>query len=254
MKIDFEKGLQQESPDRLTATHGRFDALSLSRCAAGMLLLFVFISGVLFSAGLRLYPQLHTILDTGMALLSGIATLLLWDVGTRFHSAFTKHLALTFATVFLYQFIHLMASVDWQGSFAPIAQAAETIRPGTWSPPSYILPIGIGLSLYLLRRGTVVRPINFALGLIVLGLVFSAIFDFLPRYTTVAWLGITRPALILVPLMWIWVGWVCWRLHSQRGTRSCPAGIAVRRRAPRTQAARRMARHRVDLDDIRGLP
>jgi hypothetical protein len=47
---------------------------------------------------------------------------------------------------------------------------------------------------------------GFALALILLGAGLFSAFHWLPAYTLPYWLGVTRPALILVPLLWVVVG------------------------------------------------
>ena len=119
----------------------------LSRSLIGTLFVFGLMGAALFAAGRKDYPDLHIILDTGMFLLSGILALLLWDVGGRINNPLPKHLAISFAITSLLNFIHVMVTVEWSGPFAPIAQAASVLRPGTWPPTAHVLPIGIGCSV-----------------------------------------------------------------------------------------------------------
>jgi PAS domain S-box-containing protein len=63
-------------------------------------------------------------------------------------------------------------------------------------------------------RGAKQRAMGFALAMIVLTAVLFPIFHSLPRYTAPTWLGITRPTLILVPLLWALTAWACWRMRA----------------------------------------
>jgi signal transduction histidine kinase len=76
-----------------------------------------------------------------------------------------------------------------------------------------VLPIGIGCAIWLTHRGAK-RKLGLALGLSTLGAALLWIFYFLPRYVAPGPLGITRPTLILVPVLWIFVGLACWRFRA----------------------------------------
>ncbi len=181
-----------------------------------MVMLFIFglTGAVIFAVGRKDYPNLHTILDTGLFLLSGILALLLWDMGGRINSPFPKHLAVSFAIASFLNLIHVMVTVEWSGPLAPIAQSANVLRPGTWPPAVHILAIGVGCSLWLMRRpGQYTWTLTFGLLAVSAGLL--VVFNWLPRYLPPGVLGITRPTLILSPILWAMVGWACWRLRAE---------------------------------------
>lgn len=185
----------------------------LSQSVAGTLIAFVLISGALLAVGRKDYPQLHAILDTGGFLLSGILALLLWDMGMRLGRPLLKWIAVSFAVTSLLEFIHVMVTVEWSGVLAPVAQAASVLRPSTWPPAAHLLPVGVGSAVWFARAGTA-RPAGFTLALIALAAGLLPLFHSLPRYTPPVELGISRPALVLAPVLWAFVGWTCWRLRT----------------------------------------
>ena len=185
----------------------------LSRSVAATLLAFVLAAAVLIAAGRQDYPYLHVMLDTAMCLLSGVLALLLWDQGTSLDDAFPRWVAVSFAGTFVLELIHVLIGVEWYGSLAPIAQGAGLLRPSTWPPAAHLLPLGLGGSLWLLRRGA--RQVaGFGLAITLVGAGLLAAFAWLPRYTPPTWLGMTRPTLVLVPVLWALVGLACWRLRA----------------------------------------
>lgn len=158
-------------------------------------------------------PELHIILDAAMFVLSGILALLLWDMGFRLDRPFLKHLAVTFTVVSALELLHALASVEWTGPLANVSRMADDLRPLTWPPPAFVLPLGIGASLWLLRRG--VRDVVwFALAVPAAGLGLFALFQQTAPYAPPGFLGITRPSLILVPLLWAGAGWAAWKMRS----------------------------------------
>src|SRR5258708_1871232 len=115
----------------------------LPRSVIGVLIGFAAIGSVLLAFGRRDYPQLHTILDTGMTLFTGVLTLLLWDMGARTRSDLSKHLAVVFGVTFGLELIHVLVTVDWPESLAVAFDMRLFLRPVTWPPAAYALPIGI---------------------------------------------------------------------------------------------------------------
>lgn len=184
--------------------------VKLSRSVLATLLVFGLIGASLLAIGRRDYPNLHTILDTGSCLLSGVLALLLWDMGTRTERPFAQWLAISFAVTALAELIHTLVTVEWFGLLAPIADAQGMLRPGTWPVAAYMRPIGVGWSVWLLLRGQRRAPL-LAPALLILSAALFVAFYWLPRYTAPNWLDITRPWLMGVPLLWVVVGWSCWR-------------------------------------------
>src|SRR5882724_635045 len=85
--------------EREVANHKRFhdtlldaplrrSATNLSRTALGVLVAIGLTGALLFFTGRKDFPDLHTILDTGMFLLSGVLALLFWDIGARSDQSF----------------------------------------------------------------------------------------------------------------------------------------------------------------------
>jgi PAS domain S-box-containing protein len=184
--------------------------MKLSSSVLGTLLAFGVIGASLLAMGRRDYPHLHTILDTGICLLSGVLALLLWDIGARTQRPLPQWLAISFAVAALSELVHTLVTVEWFGLLAPIVDAQGVLRPATWPIAGYVLPVGVGWSVWLLPRSQQRAP-ALALVLLILSALLFPLFYWLPRYTAPTWLSITRPWLIGVPLLWAMVGWICWR-------------------------------------------
>jgi PAS domain S-box-containing protein len=187
--------------------------MKLSRNVLGTLLAFVVISAALFAVGRRDYPNLHVILDTGMCLLSGVLALLLRDLGARAKSPFPIWVAISFGVAFLAELVHVLVTIEWPGPFALITQSQAVLRPATWPVAGFILPLGVGYSMWQLFRGRQ-RVSWLALALILWSVGLCAVFISLPRYAPPGVLGITRPTLIAVPLLWALVCLACWGRRS----------------------------------------
>jgi hypothetical protein len=176
-------------------------------------LTFIVISAILIGLGRQEYPELHTMLDTGMFFLSAMLAALLWDIGRRLERGFPTWLAASFAVTALFEFLHVTATIEWWDDLLPVLSLLDWLRPTTWSPSGYILPIGIGLAMWRLHRGERPTPL-FLPGLLLLGVILFAAFQFVPADLAFAPLGISRPAQVGIPLLWATVAWTAWRMRS----------------------------------------
>jgi PAS domain S-box-containing protein len=156
-------------------------------------------------------PSLHTILDTSVAVTGALLALLLWDVSRRTEQSLPLFLALCFAMLAIGELLHVVTVLGWLGG----GTAGDLqYRAGTWGPPAYLLPIGVGAAL-LLRDRSRWYAWPLAIGLVLLAAALVAIFLAVPRHTAPGLLWITRPSLILVSLLWALVGVAYWRRRGE---------------------------------------
>jgi PAS domain S-box-containing protein len=191
----------------------------LSRNVVATLAAFALTAALLFATGRENYPNLHTVLDACVFLVSSLLALLLREMAQRIRKPFLGCIAVSFAVTSLFELIHVLVVIEWSGRLDVIAEAAEYLRPSTWPPAAYVLPVGIGACIWSIKRGrSGVKALSVILTL--LGLALLGIFYLLPRYAPPTVFGITRPYLALLPLLWAAVAWLCW--HERESDRTLP--------------------------------
>jgi signal transduction histidine kinase/ActR/RegA family two-component response regulator len=176
-------------------------------------LVFVVFAAILLRLGQRQYPELHTMLDTGMFFVSVVLAALLWDIGRRLQRGFPIWLAASFTVTALFEFFHVTATIEWWDDFLPVLSLPDWLRPATWSPSGYLLPIGLCIAMWRLDRGERPMP-SFLPILLLLGALLFAAFQFVPADPAFTPFGITRPAQIGVPVLWDIVASVAWRIRG----------------------------------------
>jgi len=177
------------------------------------LALFALLTVAVLLAPTRESPSLHTIFDCGIFVLCGVLALLMWDMGWRANDAFTRGIALVFAIVAAFEFIHVLAAVEFAADAADAQKMASRLRPATWPPVTYLLPIGLCLA-YWLRKRSASATLALAIVLPLLGAGLVWFFDSIPRYAPATLFGVTRPSLALVPGVWAVVGVLFWRVRA----------------------------------------
>jgi two-component sensor histidine kinase len=160
--------------------------------------------------GPRDYPNLHTILDTGVFLLSSVLAWAFWNMRRVTGRGFPPWLSVSFVTAAALEGVHVLVTVEWSGVLAPIHIAAAALRPVTWPPAGYILPVGVILGILFFRRSDSNIGL-LAAALAAIGASLFLLFQWLPPYTPPTWFGVTRPALAGVPAAWLLAGRLCWR-------------------------------------------
>jgi PAS domain S-box-containing protein len=190
-------------------------------------LAIAFIAFVLGAAAMLHYgagsPELHTVLDTSVAVTGALIALLLWDVSRRTDQSWPLFLAICFAMTAISEFLHVVTVLGWFGD-GPSGDV--TSRAGSWGPRAYLLPISAWAAL-LLRDRPRWYAWPLAAGLVLLAAALIAIFQVIPRYAEPGLLWITRPSLILVPLLWALVGFAYWKRRDETDIAYAIAPIAV---------------------------
>jgi PAS domain S-box-containing protein len=190
-------------------------------------LVAAFIAFVLGAAAMLYYgagnPELHTVLDASVAVSGALIALLLWDVSRRTDRSWPLFLAICFAMTAISEFLHVVTVLGWFGD-GPSGHV--TSRAGSWGPRAYLLPISVWAAL-LLRDRPRWYAWPLAAGLALLAAALIAIFQLIPRYAEPGLFGITRPSLILVPLLWALAGLAYWKRRDDSDIAHAIAPVAV---------------------------
>jgi signal transduction histidine kinase/PAS domain-containing protein/ActR/RegA family two-component response regulator len=174
------------------------------------------VAGALLSSGNDDYPALHVALDMAMALLAAVLAWLLWDVGSRVDWRLPRLLAITFSFGALLNLFHVLVAVEWSGPLEFLAHQAANWRPATWPPGTHLLSVGTLASLLLADRR---RPstVAFAFGAAAFAVLLLVLFKQAPRYVPPGFMGITRPNLLVVPVIWALVAGIA--VHNRKRDR-----------------------------------
>jgi PAS domain S-box-containing protein len=165
----------------------------------------------------------HTVLDTSVAVTGALIALSLWDVSRRTEQSWPLFLAICFAMTAISEFLHVVTVLGWFGH-SPAGTA--TSRAGSWGPRAYLVPISVWAAL-LLRHRPRWYAWPLAAGLALLAVALIALFQLIPRYAQPGLLWITRPSLILVPLLWALAGIAYWKRRDESDIASAMAPVAV---------------------------
>ena len=205
------------------------------RVVVGMLLALGVGEAFLLASGRRDFVYLHITLNTAVFMLSAVISLLLADIGMRLSRPLLRWLAITFTVTSVLELLHVLTTVDFASRLTAYPRLDDALRITAWPPSAYCLAVGTAVAVGLTARG-ITRARWFGPALILFTLVTFPAFLWLPRFTEPVFLGITRPASVLVPPLWLLVCWMCWRLWQrdpiirmvgQMGAVQCFAQVCV---------------------------
>ena len=179
--------------------------------------LVCYASIILVLAGTRQneYQHLHLGLDVGNATLSLLLAIFLLGKRSFVNPNLRNYLVIGFAFTSGIELLHALVGIEWSGPMAWVEKYSNTLRPATWPPSTYELPIALAWIYWLTRCNTSFRASFFAAGLTGLTLLLFALSFYLPRYVDSGILGIHRPTQL--PLLPIWLGVIIlyWRKRHE---------------------------------------
>jgi diguanylate cyclase (GGDEF)-like protein/PAS domain S-box-containing protein len=176
-----------------------------------LLLLYALIILALSGTGEGEFEQLHLVLDTSNAILSLLLAVFLLGEQHAIKPSVRSYLAIGFGLAAATELLHALVGIEWVGWFSWIATHTDTLRPATWPPSTYLLPLSLAWTFWLMRRNSALQPAVFAAGMVLLTVGLFALSFMLPRYVDTGILGIQRPTQAPLLLLWLGVIVVYWR-------------------------------------------
>ena len=177
--------------------------------------LYLLIVLALSGADNQKFEHLHLLLDTSNGILSLLLAVFLLAEQTNIQSNVRNYLAIGFAFAAATELLHAFVGIEWIGGFAWIGNYSSTLRPSTWPPSTYVLPLSLLWTIWLMRRESKLRPGIFAAGIaLVTLLLYILAFNF-PSYVDTGWLGIQRPTQIPLLLLLLLFVVSCWHYRCR---------------------------------------
>lgn len=181
----------------------------------GFLFLYAVFIAALSGQGDVKFLHLHLLLDVSNGILSMLLAIFLMAEQHAISPGFRKYLITGFAFAALTELLHAFIGIEWEGTFAWVQAYSGFLRPATWPPSTYVLPLVLAWALYLKRKNSTLPTVLFAAGVLLLSVALFSLSFALPQYVNPGFLGIHRPTQIPVLFLWLWVVKECWRLRSE---------------------------------------
>jgi len=169
-----------------------------------ILLPYTVVIWIFSRTGTEGFEHLHLVLDTSNAILSMLLALFLLAGQCEIRSDIRRYLVIGFGFAAATEILHVLVSIEWSGQLAWIASYSGMLRPATWPPSTYVLPLSLAWAYWLMRRDSTLRAAVFAAGIALLTLGLLVLSLMLPSYVDTGILGIQRPTQL--PLLLLWVG------------------------------------------------
>lgn len=179
-------------------------------------MVYIVLAFIFASAGDNRFLNLHIALDSSNGILSILFSFFLWTTISQDKASLARpFIAIAFAFAAMTEIIHALMGIEWVGSYAWIEQSTARLRPATWPPSTYILPIALAWVIGIEKSGKRPQRAVFIGSLVATSLLLFCIFYFIPSYDALGILGIQRPFQIPVLLLLFSAGWGFWKLRKK---------------------------------------
>jgi len=181
------------------------------RIFSGFLLTYVLVILLFSDTGAEKFSELHRVFDASNGILSLLLALFLLSEQYRIQPNVRKYLAIGFGFAAATEIFHALIGIELSGWLNWMGSYSNTLRPTTWPPSAYVLPVALAWTYWLIRRNTTLRPVLFAGGitLVTVGLYLLSLK--LPNYMDTGILGIQRPTQAPLLLLLLGVIMAYWR-------------------------------------------
>jgi len=192
----------------------------------GTFLRYLFFFGllvwVLLRQGDEVFEHLHLVIDTSNGVLSLMLPLFLLSMQHSIAREFRQYLVIGFGLAAGTEILHALVGIEWTGPMLWVATYSHVIRPATWPPSTYVLPIAMALGLWLQTRKRKLTAVHFSALLSAVTVALYGLAAALPKYIDTGLWGIYRPTQI--PLLFLWAG-IVWRLWQIRAHNTLYEGL-----------------------------
>lgn len=177
----------------------------------------------LWTQGNDRFINLHLLLDTGNGILSLMLAVFLFSEQSAISANVRKYLVVGFTLAALTEILHAFIGIEWVGRLHWVEVSAGFLRPATWPPSTYVLPIALFWALHLKHQHSTLAPRRFALGMALITVMLLLLSLYLPKYVDTGFLGVQRPTQLPLLLLWGVVIHMAWR---ERATHPLFEGLA----------------------------
>lgn len=188
---------------------------STVRLFGRFLLIYGLLVFLLAQTGVEIFERLHLVLDVSNGLLSLLLAAFLLAEQHRMEACTRSLLAITFGFTAATELLHAAVGIEWTGWMAWVGQLAHTIRPATWPPSSYLLPIGLAYVWRQIIGRDALQPRRFIVCMLAIALLLFTLSFLLPKYYDTGLLGIQRPTQLPLLILLGLVGGAYWRIRER---------------------------------------